>query len=146
MSERDKEGARNLLHLSDSTGRVWRTVNFVVNLDGRSAQRLMQMWVPLYPSPFRDAGALSVNILTRPGLHCSLTVENESKRKRAVCRVNHVNWTRGSLDFEEDLSMLLRDLATLQAKFVVRGGKLRLFLYHASPEDRRKSYEIEFEP
>lgn len=144
MESRDEEAVQNLLHFSNSTGRIGRTVDFVVNLDGRSAKRYMRMWFPLYASPFQDAGALSVNILTRPGPLCSLTVENESKQKREVYGVRSVRWTRGSSDFEEDFAMLFRDLATLQAKFMVRRDRLRLFLYHASPEDQRKAYYIEF--
>ncbi len=44
MESDDKDAVQNLLYLSHSTGRVGRTVDFVVNLDGRSATAGGSLW------------------------------------------------------------------------------------------------------
>lgn len=142
--EADIEGARNLLFLAKSPGR--RTVEILLQADGRYA--LVKCWFryPKGAMPFMMANSLLVTIKTRPGLTASVAVRSKrpaSKVSVDTFRVKGVDWKLAP-DAKKSFTGLVDDLADLSAEIVVKDMQPVLVLSNPSRADRSKSYKVCF--
>ena len=142
--ETDIEGARNLLLLAKSPAR--RTVEILLQADGRYA--LVKCWLhyPKGAMPFMMANSLLVTIKTRPGLTASVAVRSKrpaSKVSVDTFRVKDVDWKLAP-DAKKSFAGLVDDLADLSAEIVVKDMQPVLVLRNPSRADRSKSYKVYF--
>ncbi len=145
MSERDKEGARNLLFLAASPRR--RAVEILLQADGRF--KVVKCWLR-YPRgirPFMEANTLLVKVESRPDVIASVDVRSKRPGSNKVFlhtfHVKGVHWSLASAA-KKSYSGLVDDLAHLRAEIVVKDREPVLVLSNLSCADRSKCYVIQF--